>query len=209
MPLRSYDEHEVVHGLFSSTAVNSDHLTDGDGDAGVFVKVASGDLNKEPVEYVAHSHLGKVDYPNVGFNKVPTVPNKVAAADNASRAIGLTLSQTAAADENGEKFYYNPRKADSNGIVPSGHAVPVLVRGQVVLTEKAFDGSIPAPGSDLVIGATAGKVSGVSALGATTGQQCVGTVLGTGSRVAGSSADRYVGAAGVTGTYALVYINCV
>ena len=207
MAYRSIDEHEVINGLFASEAVNTDNLTSGDGDDGVFVKVSSGDLNQDPVEYVSNSHLGKTDYPDLGYNLIPTVPNKVAAADSASRAIGVTLAQTALADENGEKFYYNPRKADANYVVPSGHAVPILVRGRVTLTDTAFDGDIPAPGTDLEISAgTAGKVTGVAY--PATGQ-VVGTVLATGSRVAGKTADRYAGAAGATGNYAVVEINCV
>ena len=191
--------------------MNTDNLTSGDGDDGVFVKVSSGDLNQDPVEYVSNSHLGKTDYPDLGYNLIPTVPNKVAAADSASRAIGLTLAQTALADENGEKFYYNPRKADANYVVPSGHAVPILVRGRVTLTDAAFEGgTIPAPGTDLVISAgTDGKVSGIAFSGGSQSTQIVGTVLATGSRVAGKTADRYAGAAGATGDYALVEVNCV
>ncbi|MHA2401723.1 MAG: hypothetical protein ACXADH_01930 [Candidatus Kariarchaeaceae archaeon] len=210
MAYRSIDEHEVINGLFASTAVNTDNLTSGDGDDGVFVKVSSGNLNNDPVEYVSNSHLGKTDYPDLGYNLIPTVPNKVAAADSSSRAIGLTLAQTALADENGEKFYYNPRKADANYVVPSGHAVPILVRGRVTLTDAAFEGgTIPAPGTDLVISAgTNGKVSG-AAFDPDSAVQVVGTVLATGSRVAGKTADRYAGAAGATGDYALCEINCV
>lgn len=210
MAYRSIDEHEVINGLFASTAVNTDNLTSGDGDDGVFVKVSSGDLNQDPVEYVSNSHLGKTDYPDLGYNLIPTVPNKVAAADNANKCIGLTLAQTALADENGEKFYYNPRKADANYVVPSGHAVPILVRGRVTLTEAAFEGGvIPAPGSDLIVSTTAGQVTGVPFSETGQSYQTVGTVLATGSRVAGKTADRYAGAAGATGNYALVEINCV
>ena len=217
MPYRSVDEHEVINGLFSSTTVNTTHLTAGDGDAGVFVKVdpSNASLNRDPLVYESNSTvLGKVDYPDVGRNYIPVVQNKVAAATSGSRCIGLTLAQTALEDENGVTFYNDPRKADALGVVPSGGAVPVLVRGQVTLCETAFDtATITAPGTDIMISeATAGKVSGIAfSNGAPAGDsnQVVGTIVATGSRTAGNTADRFAGAAGTTGSYALCYISCV
>ena len=214
MPYRSVDEHEVINGLFSSTTVNTTHLTAGDGDAGVFVKVdpSNASLNRDPLVYESNSTvLGKVDYPDVGRNYIPVVQNKVAAATSGARCVGLTLAQTALEDENGVTFYNDPRKADALGVIPSGGAVPVLVRGQVTLCETAFDtATITAPGSDIMISeTTAGKVSGIAYGGAGTVNQVVGTIVATGSRVAGSTADRFAGAAGETGEYALCYISCV
>ena len=218
MPYRSVDEHEVINGLFSSTTVNTTHLTAGDGDAGVFVKVdpSNASLNRDPLVYESNSTvLGKVNYPDVGRNYIPVVQNKVTAADTGSRCIGLTLAQTALEDENGVTFYNDPRKADALGVIPSGGAVPVLVRGQVTLCETAFDtATITAPGTDLIISqSTAGKVSGqaFAETGITDGigHQVVGTIVATGSRTALNNADRFAGAAGTTGDYALCYISCV
>ena len=117
-------------------------------------------LNRDPLVYQNNSAvLGKVNYPDVGRNFIPVVQNKVTAADTGSRCIGLTLAQTALEDENGVTFYNDPRKADALGVIPSGGAVPVLVRGQVTLCETAFDtATITAPGTDLIISqSTAGQ----------------------------------------------------
>lgn len=215
MPYRSVDEHEVINGLFSSTTANATHLTAGDGDAGVFVRITVGDLNTDPLVYVdgygVSDLIGKVDYPQMGRNWIPVVTNKFDTATNAARCIGVTLAQTALADENGVTFYNDPRKAEANGIVPSGGAVPIMARGIVTLCGTAFEGGTGgAVGEDLVISAdSAGKVSGVAFAAGGQSVQTVGTVLATGSRVAGDTADRFAGAAGTTGDYCICYINCV
>jgi len=215
MPYRSVDEHEVINGLFSSTTANATHLTAGDGDAGVFVRITVGNLNTNPLSYVDGAGrtdlIGKVDYPDVGRNFIPVVTNKFDVATDAARCIGVTLAQTALADENGVTFYNDPRKAEANGVVPSGGAVPVMARGMVTLCETAFeDDAIGAVGEDLIISAdTDGKVSGIAFAAAGQSVQTVGTVLATGSRTAGDTADRFAGAAGTVGDYAICYINCV
>ena len=216
MPYRSVDEHEVINGLFSSTTANATHLTAGDGDAGVFVRITVGDLNTDPLVYVNGNGntnlIGKVDYPDVGRNFIPVVTNKFDTATTGARCIGVTLAQTALADENGVTFYNDPRKAEANGIVPSGGAVPVLARGIVTLCHTAFEGGnngILAPGSDITLSSTAGQVSGVAYVAAGQAVQTVGTIMATGSRVAGTTADRFACAAGHTGDYAICYINCV
>ena len=127
MPYRSVDEHEVINGLFSSTTANATHLTAGDGDAGVFVRITVGNLNLDPLVYESNQAvLGMTNFPDVGRNFIPTVPNKFDTATTGARCIGVTLAQTALADENGVTFYNDPRKAEANGIVPSGGAVPVI-----------------------------------------------------------------------------------
>jgi len=211
MPYRSVDEHEVINGLFSSTTANATHLTAGDGDAGVFVRITVGNLNLDPLVYESNTAvLGMTNFPDVGRNFVPVVQNKIDTATTGARCIGVTLAQTALADENGVTFYNDPRKAEANGIVPSGGAVPVMARGVVTLCETAFEGNtIAAPGSDLTLSSTAGQVSGVAFAAGGQNLQTVGTILATGSRVAGATQDRFAGAAGTTGDYALCYINCV
>jgi hypothetical protein len=215
MPYRSVDEHEVINGLFSSTTANTTHLTAGDGDAGVFVRITAGDLNNnDPLEYVSNSTvLGKVNYPDVGRNYIPTVPNKFDTATSGAKCIGVTLAQTALEDENGVTFYNDPRKAEANGIVPSGGAVPIMVRGLVTLCETAFEAdTIGSVGQDIVLSNTAGQVSGVDFDAknlATLKTQTVGTIVATGSRTAGTTEDRFAGAAGTVGDYAICYINCV
>ena len=216
MPYRSVDEHEVINGLFSSTLANATHLTSGDGDAGVFVRITVGDLNANALDYIQNTAtdlLGKVDYPDVGRNYIPIVTNKFATATQAAKCVGVTLAQTALADENGVTFYNDPRKAEANGIVASGGAVPILARGIITLCETAFEGGvadgIAAVGQDLVVSATAGMITGVAFSATGHNRQKVGTVLATGSRTAGTTADRYAGAAGTVGDYAICYIDCI
>ena len=217
MPYRSVDEHEVINGLFSSTDANATHLTAGAGDAGVFVRITVGDLNADPLVYVDGAGrsdlIGKVDYPDVGRNWIPVVTNKFDTATQAAKCIGVTLAQTALADENGVTFYNDPRKAEANGIVPSGGAVPIMARGLVTLCETAFEGGstdgIASVGQNLIISTTAGQVTGVAFSATGHDYQVVGTVLATGSRTAGSTQDRFAGAAGTVGDYALCYIDCV
>tara|TARA_R110000824_G_scaffold108484_1_gene255555 strand:+ start:178 stop:834 length:657 start_codon:yes stop_codon:yes gene_type:complete len=216
MPYRSVDEHEVINGLFSSTDANATHLTAGAGDAGVFVRITVGDLNEDPLVYVDGAGrsdlIGKVDYPDVGRNWIPVVTNKFDTATRAEKCIGVTLAQTALADENGVTFYNDPRKAEANGIVPSGGAVPIMARGLVTLCETAFENGdvlIGSVGQNLIVSATAGKVTGVAYTSTGHVHQVVGTVLATGSRTAGSTQDRFAGAAGTVGKYALCYIDCI
>jgi hypothetical protein len=214
MPYRSVDEHEVINGLFSSTTANATHLTAGDGDAGVFVRITVGDLNTNPLSYVDGAGvtdlIGKVDYPDVGRNYIPVVTNKFDTATTGAKCVGVTLAQTALADENGVTFYNDPRKAEANGIVPSGGAVPVMVRGMVTLCETAFQsGLIGSVGQDITLSSTAGEVVGVAYAAGGQSYQTVGTILATGSRTAGDTQDRFAGAAGTVGDYAICYINCV
>ena len=215
MPYRSVDEHEVINGLFSSTTANATHLTAGDGDAGVFVRITVGDLNTDPLVYINGAGdanlIGKVDYPDMGRNYIPVVTNKFDTATQAAKCIGVTLAQTALADENGVTFYNDPRKAEANGIVPSGGAVPVLARGVVTLCESAFEANtIGSVGQDLVLSVTAGQISGrVFTVPSGQDLQTVGTIMATGSRVVGDGPDRFAGATGTTGDYAICYINCV
>ena len=218
MPYRSVDEHEVINGLFSSTTVNATHLTAGDGDAGVFVRITVGDLN-DPLTYINGAGvadlIGKVDYPDVGRNYIPVVSNKFDTATTGARCIGVTLAQTALADENGVTFYNDPRKAEANGIVPSGGAVPVMVRGMVTLCETAFEADvIGSPGQDLTLSSTAGKVVGFAHAASGhivtgTATQTVGTILATGNRTPLGNPDRFAGATGAAAGYAVCYINCV
>ena len=62
-PFRQYSDHDVVN-LFANQIVDDNPSTDGDGSAGVLVKVLSGNLKKDVVDFAASSsYLGKTDYP--------------------------------------------------------------------------------------------------------------------------------------------------
>lgn len=215
LPFRQYAEEDVVN-LFASSATCASVLASdsGDGDAGVFVKVSAGDFGADPVGYESNPYLGKTDYPFIGRNQYPVVPLKVEAASSGDACVGVTLLQTAQADENGEKLLYYPQKKLEVQAVLTGEAVPVLGKGIVTLdADSAIAGSLPAPGKYLQLGAggDAGKVTEAAAASA----DVIGQVLATGQRVnRGVSSDQFAGAsvgtgaAGSNGKYAVVRINC-
>lgn len=216
LPFRQYAEEDVVNLFASSAACASVLASDAnDGDAGVFVKVSAGDFGADPVGYVDNSsYLGKTDYPFIGRNQYPVVPLKVEAAESGDACVGITLLQTAQADENGEKLLYYPQKKLEVQAVLTGEAVPVLGKGIVTLdADSAIAGSLPAPGKylQLGVGGDAGKVE----VAAAASVDVIGQVLATGQRVnRGVSSDQFAGnsvgtgSASSSGTYAVVRINC-
>ena len=130
LPYRQYHDIDVINMFaLEDGSVNENVTGVGSGDNGVFVKVTTGDFNADPVAYGADSYLGKTDYPHVGFNQYPKVAKKVApaASGEAALVLGITLSQTAKYDENGEKLSYYPAKAaDLHAVLP-GQAVPIAL----------------------------------------------------------------------------------
>ena len=215
LPFRQYSDHDVVN-LFS--VIGSDVLdktTDsGAGDAGVFVKVADGNFDKEPVEYQTNSYLGDSSFPFLGTTKMyPEVNLKITGAANHDHAIGMTLNQTAKSDENGEKLLYNPTKQTELQAILPGQAVPIATKGIFTLSSSAFDGPITsyAPGNRIKLSSNAGKITGfttVSASTITTGDlvdedKVFGHVLGTGIRVSeGPTTDQFAG------NYIIISFDC-
>ena len=216
LPFRQYSDHDVIN-LFS--VIGSDVLdatTDsGAGDAGVFVKVADGNFDKEPVEYQTNSYLGDSSYPFLGTTAMyPEVNLKITGAKDEDHAIGMTLLQTAKNDENGEKLLYNPTKQTELQAVLPGQAVPIETKGIFTLSSSAFDGPISsyAPGNRIKLSSTAGKITGfatVSLSAITTGDlvaedKVFGHVLGTGVRTSeGPTTDQFAG------NYIIVYFDCI
>jgi len=211
-PFRQYSEQDVVN-LFASDTADALPSTNGNGSAGVFVKVSAGNLDSDPITYADNAYLGKTDYPFIGAAQYPSVPLQFTAATAGDPVLGITLNQTLQTDENGEKLLYNPVKRQELQAVLSGQAVPVATRGMFTLADTAVDwvdGSM-APNSHLVISANAGKVSGLaaSAVSPLTGNySIVGRVLATGQRVSQNGKSDYF-AGTTTGKYALVQIDCV
>ena len=79
-PFRQYSDHDVIN-MFANQIVDDNPSTDGDGSAGVLVKVLSGNLKKDVVDFAASSsYLGKTDYPFLGADKYPQVPLRCIAA---------------------------------------------------------------------------------------------------------------------------------
>jgi len=215
LPFRQYSDHDVVN-LFS--VIGSDVLnatTDsGAGDAGVFVKVADGNFDKEPVEYQTNSYLGDSSYPFLGTTAMyPEVNLKITGAKDEDHAIGMTLLQTAKNDENGEKLLYNPTKQTELQAVLPGQAVPIATKGIFTLSSSAFDGPISsyAPGNRIKLSSNAGKITGFSTVSATTittgdlvdEDKVFGHVLGTGVRTSeGPTTDQFAG------NYIIISFDC-
>jgi len=212
-PFRQYSEHDVIN-LFASDTVDSTPSTNGNGSAGVFVKVSAGNLDQDPITYATNDAvLGKTDYPFIGAAQYPSVPLTFTAATAGTPVLGITLNQTLLTDENGEKLLYNPIKRTELQSVLSGQAVPVATRGIFTLADTAIDwvdGSMTV-NNHLIISANAGKVSGLaaSAVSPLTGTtSIVGRILATGQRVSSNGKSDYF-AGTTTGKYALVQIDCV
>lgn len=206
LPLRDYSEHDVIN-MFANQTVDNAPSTNGNGSAGVLVKVLSGNLNKDVVDFIETAYLGKTDYPFLGADKYPTVPLRVTAATKDAAVLGITLKQTLENDENGEKLIYNPVKRDELQAVLSGQATPVATKGTFSFDEAAYEkNSDFAPGNLAVVSATAGKLSGV-AWASTSGETIVGTILATGNRTSqNGQADQFAGTG--TAQYAMVKLDC-
>jgi len=214
-PFRQYSDNDVIN-MFASDTVDATPSTNGNGSAGVFVKVSAGNLDLDPIQYTATditNTLGKADYPFLGAAQYPAVPLQFTAATAGSPVLGITLNQTLAADENGERLLYNPVKRAELQAVLTGQAVPVATKGIFTLADTAIDwvdGSMTV-NNHLVISANAGKVSGLSAatVSPITGTtSIIGRILGTGQRVSQNGKSDYF-AGTTTGKYALVQIDCV
>jgi len=210
-PFRQYSDQDVVN-LFASDTADTNPSTNGNGSAGVFVKVSAGNMDLDPITYATNGYLGKTDYPFIGAAQYPSVPLTFTAATNDAPVLGITLNQTLLEDENGEKLLYNPVKAAELQAVLSGQAVPVASKGVFTLNETAFagwDDTNCAPNSVLYISSTAGKVTGLadSSSAQITGLNVIGKILATGSRSSqNGESDYFVGT--TTGKYALVQIDC-
>ena len=213
-PFRQYSDVDVIN-MFASDTVDANPSTNGNGSAGVFVKVSAGNLDLDPIQYTATditNTLGKTDYPFLGAVQYPAVPLQFTAATAGVPVLGMTLNQTLATDENGERLLYNPVKRAELQAVLTGQAVPVATRGIFTLADTAIDwvDANMVVNSHLVISANAGKVSGllatvVSPITGTT--SIIGRILGTGQRVSQNGKSDYF-AGTTTGKYALVQFDC-
>lgn len=213
-PFRQYSDVDVIN-MFASDTVDANPSTNGNGSAGVFVKVSAGNLDLDPIQYTATditNTLGKTDYPFLGAVQYPAVPLQFTAATAGVPVLGLTLNQTLSTDENGERLLYNPVKRAELQAVLTGQAVPVATRGIFTLADTAIDwvDANMVVNSHLVISANAGKVSGLlaTAVSPITGTtSIIGRILGTGQRVSQNGKSDYF-AGTTTGKYALVQFDC-
>ncbi len=169
-PFRDYSEHEVVN-LFSLDVPAGQALsawkagTTGVYDAGVVVAakdaVLPGDLPSTSALKITgnlRNYLGASGQPHVGYNAYPVVEMTVEAeANDTDKAIGLTLKQTLAYDENDENLLRYPLKKDELQCVLPGQAVPILTRGLVLLSSAAFSVD-PSVGDKLMVSDVAGQL---------------------------------------------------
>ena len=213
-PFRQYSDVDVIN-MFASDTVDANPSTNGNGSAGVFVKVSAGNLDLDPISYTATditNTLGKTDYPFLGAVQYPAVPLQFTAATAGVPVLGMTLNQTLSTDENGERLLYNPVKRAELQAVLTGQAVPVATRGVFTLADTAIDwvDASMVVNSHLVVSANAGKVSGLlsSVISPITGTtSIIGRILGTGQRVSQNGKSDYF-AGSTTGKYALVQFDC-
>jgi hypothetical protein len=206
--------------MYSNASCNDSTDSSGNGDAGVFVSVVSGNLNQGPTMY-DHNVPSSISWntngiPHLGKDGYPVVPLKVDAAPAGAEpgtVLGVTLYQTALKDENGEKLLYYPQKKLEAQAVLSGEAVPVLNRGIVTLSLDAGSSNGASatnstanwvPGSGIKIAAGAAGVVDACAASHT---KRLGSILATGYRTAINQTDQFAGAAGTTGYYAIVKIG--
>jgi hypothetical protein len=205
LPFRQYNETDVINMFALGTGFINESVTDsGNGDAGVFVTVESGNLNLDTIVYDSayDSYLGKTNYPHVGVNQYPRVSLSLKPATSGDALVGMTLRQTAKFDENGEKLLYYPQKAEELMCMLPGQAVPVAKRGVFTLAAAAFAGSVPGVGSGFKLpSGVSGKVTGCTNADA----QKIGSVLATGSRTASVSTANLSDP--LTGNYAIVYLG--
>jgi hypothetical protein len=199
LPFRQYNETDVINMFTLASGYANAQTTDsGAGDAGIFVSIAGGDLNLDPVTYATDSYLGKTDYPFVGANQYPSVSLKLKPATSGEFPLGITLRQTAKADENGEKLLYYPQKREELQCVLPGQSVPVATRGVFTLASTAINGTLTVgQGFKLPSG-----LSGVITSCTPSDPARLGLVIGTGSRTSPTSvADQ------LTGTYAMIALG--
>ena len=205
LPYRDYSEHDVVNlyaldakasyagagaTLVGTDATLTDWSQDADegavNDAGVVVTVNAGSLpGDSPANstsssdalraYLGSSHGGQATS-HIGYSSYPHNEMTVAPASGQSPALGITLRETLAYDENGEKMLYYPQKLDEAQAVLPGQTVPILTRGLVLLKDSAFS-TTPAIGNGLTVGGVSnpGKL-----VPSTAGSSDVGLVIATG-----------------------------
>tara|TARA_R100000008_G_scaffold86744_1_gene81288 strand:- start:2325 stop:2987 length:663 start_codon:yes stop_codon:yes gene_type:complete len=206
-PFRQYSDHDVIN-MYANQVVDDNPTTNGNGSAGVMVKVLSGNMQKDTFDLIGSTYLGKTDYPFLGADKYPVVPLRVVAATTGSPVLGVTLNQTLKNDENGEKLLYNPVKKDELQAVLSGQAVPVATKGLFTFDETAYEkDSNFVPGNIAAISANDGKLTGVTreSLADVVGT-LVGHIIGTGNRTSQmGKSDEFAGTG--TAQYALVHLD--
>jgi len=215
LPFRQYNEHFVVNMFALDTAKLSlgvvsanTHAQSGDHDAGILVKVkgTGADLGAgypTTANTALDSYMGNTAYPHVGANHNPQAFGLFEPASGTDVVLGVTLNQTLAYNENGEKMLYYRQKALEHQAVLPGEAVPVLTKGIItVAANGVVAGFEPTAGAEVALGA-GGKFRSAN------GNTVVGTCLAVGDRDGqyDSNAADYWAADGTTGGYYVIKID--
>jgi hypothetical protein len=195
LPYRDYSEHDVLNlfsldtGAYTIANAKSDAVAGGAFDSGVVVKVKTGELpgdlpgglSEHASDEDLRNYLGaSPTSAHIGYNAYPYNGMTVEPAGSGEVAVGITLRETLAYDENGEKLLYYKQKLDEAQAVLPGQTVPVLTRGLVLLDSDAVTGD-PAVGAQLEVGADGTLVADTAA-----GNALVATV------VAKSGSDKFL-----------------
>ena len=197
LPYRDYSEHDVLNlfsldtGAYTIANAKSDAVAGSAFDSGVVVKVnplkgelpgdLPGGLSEHDSDEDLRNYLGaSPTSAHIGYNAYPYNGMTVEPAGAGDVAVGITLRETLAYDENGEKLLYYKQKLDEAQAVLPGQTVPVLTRGLVLLDSNAVTGN-PGVGVQLEVGADGTLVEDTSA-----GNALVATV------VAKSGSDKFL-----------------
>ena len=98
-----------------------------------------GPVSYDTEDFIDYLGVQAKTLPYIGRDGYPQVTLEIGASDAAGDAtLGLTLYQTAAIDENGQKLLYYPQKALETQSVLPGQSVPVLSRGIVTLHAQGY-----------------------------------------------------------------------
>lgn len=214
LPFRQYNEHFVVN-MFSldtskltlnNVAANT-HDSTGEHDAGQLVKLSAANTGDLGAGYATNAgldaYMGKTGYPHVGSNQNPHSAATFEVAGAQDVILGVTLNQTLAYDENGEKMLYYRQKALELQAVLPGEVVPVLTKGII---------TVAASGVNPLAAPTVGGLVYAGALGKFTNNNqntLVGTCLAVGDRDGqyDSKAEDYWAGDGQTGAYYIIKLD--
>ena len=196
LPFRQYNEHFVVNLFALKTSeltlndpAENTHANSGKHDAGVLVKPTAGILDlgagyggsgatAGEGDTDLNAYMSSTGYPHVGRNVNPEAFGKFEVAGVTDDILGVTLNQTLAWDENGEKMlYYRQKLLEHQGVLP-GEVVPILTKGVITVAATGITGTTPTIGGP-VYAAAGGKFTKDTAGNTATK---VGLCIGRGNR---------------------------
>ena len=128
MPIRDYDEHEVLQ-WFSKDVT---------GVAGELVKVVNNDLSNSDGWSNTSPGASFLGVTNLRYEVKSKVTATVGGETRDSGVVGFTLFPTLETDENGMPLKFNRQRQQELQAVLSGEAAPILTKGVVQLLSTAY-----------------------------------------------------------------------